>query len=135
MTAPVVTFEFHVARSARERYGLDAPWFSLTGNVLIADFETTRRLALLMNHARDAAHHPEREVRAGELHAMGLIDEILHYVAGMYRAEIRADFFNGLNIPHYANPTGTLGNANFGRITSILAQTERVIRFGGRFLF
>ena len=54
---------------------------------------------------------------------------------GTRRAEIRADFFNALNIPHYANPNGTLGNANFGRITGILAQTERTIRFGGRFLF
>ena len=54
---------------------------------------------------------------------------------GTRRAEIRADFFNALNIPHYANPNGTLGNANFGRITGILPQTERVIRFGGRFLF
>jgi hypothetical protein len=54
---------------------------------------------------------------------------------GSRRAEIRADFFNALNIAHYANPNGTLGNANFGRITDILAQTERVIRFGGRFLF
>ncbi len=54
---------------------------------------------------------------------------------GTRRAEIRADFFNALNIAHYANPNGTLGNANFGRITDILAQTERVIRFGGRVLF
>ncbi|MEO5741268.1 MAG: TonB-dependent receptor, partial [Vicinamibacterales bacterium] len=54
---------------------------------------------------------------------------------GTKRAEIRADFFNALNIPHYANPNGTFGNANFGRITGILPQTERVIRFGGRFLF
>ncbi len=54
---------------------------------------------------------------------------------GTKRAEIRADFFNALNIAHYANPNGTLGNANFGRITDILALTERTIRFGGRFLF
>ena len=54
---------------------------------------------------------------------------------GTKRAEIRADFFNGLNIPHYQNPNGTFGNASFGRITAILAQTERTIRFGGRFLF
>lgn len=54
---------------------------------------------------------------------------------GSRRAEVRADFFNALNIPHYANPNGTFGNANFGRVTSILPLTERVIRFGGRFLF
>ena len=35
---------------------------------------------------------------------------------GSRRAEIRADFFNALNQAHYANPNGTLGNANFGRI-------------------
>ena len=54
---------------------------------------------------------------------------------GSKRAEIRADFFNATNTPHYANPGGTLGNASFGRVTSIIAQTERMIRFGGRFLF
>ena len=54
---------------------------------------------------------------------------------GTRRAEIRADFFNALNIPHYANPNGTFGNANFGRITGILPLTERMIRFGGRFMF
>jgi hypothetical protein len=54
---------------------------------------------------------------------------------GQRRAEIRADFFNALNIPHHDNPNGSFGNANFGRVTGILAQTERVIRFGGRFLF
>jgi Carboxypeptidase regulatory-like domain len=54
---------------------------------------------------------------------------------GERHAEVRADFFNALNTPHYANPNGTFGNANFGRITATLAQTERLIRFGGRFLF
>jgi len=51
------------------------------------------------------------------------------------RGEVRADFFNATNTPHYANPNGTLGNANFGRITATLAQTERTIRFGARFMF
>ena len=50
---------------------------------------------------------------------------------GSQHAEIRADFFNATNTPHYENPNGTLGNANFGRVTSILPLTERMIRFGG----
>jgi hypothetical protein len=54
---------------------------------------------------------------------------------GSRRAEVRADFFNALNRAHYENPNGELGNGNFGRVTSILPLTERVIRFGGRFLF
>lgn len=54
---------------------------------------------------------------------------------GTRRAEVRADVFNLFNRAHYANPNGTFGDGNFGRITSILPQTERAIRFGGRFLF
>jgi hypothetical protein len=81
----------------------------------------------------------------GNVERRGLLDGPAYYNldasvvkivrVGTRRAEIRADFFNALNIPHYATPNGTFGNANFGRITSILPQTERVIRFGGRFLF
>lgn len=54
---------------------------------------------------------------------------------GSRHAELRADFFNLLNRAHYANPNGTFGAGNFGRITETLPLTERVIRFGGRFLF
>src|SRR5207244_11434556 len=90
-SAVVPLFEFHVARAARERYALDPTWFGLSGNVVIADLGATRRLALRMNQVRDAGRHPERTVQAGELHAMGLIDEVLHFVAGLYRAERRDD--------------------------------------------
>jgi hypothetical protein len=54
---------------------------------------------------------------------------------GSRHAEIRADFFNMPNTAHYSNPNGSFGNGNFGRITSIIGQTERVIRFGVRFIF
>ena len=51
------------------------------------------------------------------------------------RGVYRVDFFNALNLPHYANPSGTLGDANFGRIAAVLPHAGQVIRFGGRFLF
>jgi hypothetical protein len=54
---------------------------------------------------------------------------------GTRHAEIRADVFNALNRPHYSNPSGSFGSGNFGRVTSILPLTERMIRFGARFLF
>ena len=57
------------------------------------------------------------------------------FLMGTRTLTVRADLFNALNIAHYANLNGTLGNQNFGRITDILALTERTIRFGGRFLF
>jgi hypothetical protein len=39
------------------------------------------------------------------------------------------------NTAHYSNPNGSFGSGSFGRVTSILGQTERVIRFGARFIF
>jgi hypothetical protein len=54
---------------------------------------------------------------------------------GTRHAEIRADFFNALNRAHDENPSGSFGSGDFGRITGILPLTERMIRFGGRFLF
>jgi hypothetical protein len=51
------------------------------------------------------------------------------------RAEFRIDGFNVLNRAHLNNPNGSLGNANFGQITGTLANTERLFRFGFRFLF
>ncbi len=79
--------ELHVRRDARERYGLDTPLYGLGGNVILADLQATRRLAEAMNLDRNLAENPDRVVRAGEINAMGLIDEILHYVVKLYREE------------------------------------------------
>jgi hypothetical protein len=54
---------------------------------------------------------------------------------GDRHVEFRVDMLNATNTPHYNNPDGSLTSGNFGRVTSIINQTERVIRFGGRFLF
>ena len=80
--------EFHVSRRARERYQFDATLFALNGNVLLANFRAAREFAQKMNAPRDLVHHPEQTVRAGDINAMGLIDEILHLVVAKYREQI-----------------------------------------------
>ena len=52
---------------------------------------------------------------------------------GDRHGEFRVDVFNLTNTPHWGDPNGSLTSNNFGRITSSFG--ERVIRFGGRFLF
>jgi glycosidase len=79
--------EFHISRKARDRYQFDQALFTLAGNVILADFHAAREFAQRMNRQRDLARHPERTVRAGQINAMGLIDEILHYVVGQYRQQ------------------------------------------------
>jgi glycosidase len=83
----VSTFEFHVARAARERYEFDDALFGLSGNVVLADFAAARRFAQQINQQRDLAADPSAAVRPGDINAMGLVDEILHYVVGLYRRE------------------------------------------------
>ena len=83
----MTAFEFHVARAARQRYEFDETLFGLTGNVVFADYAAARRFAQQMNAQRDLARDPSAAVRAGDLNAMGLVDEILHFVVGMYRAQ------------------------------------------------
>ncbi len=80
--------EFHVSRRVRERYQFDAALFALNGNVVFADFRAAREFAQKMNAARDLVHHPEQTARAGDLNAMGLIDEILHLVVAKYREQM-----------------------------------------------
>lgn len=81
-------FEFHIARRAREKYQCDDTLFALSGNVILANVRAARRLAQQINAARDLVAHPEQAIRAGQLNAMGLIDELLHYIVAQYRQQI-----------------------------------------------
>jgi glycosidase len=79
--------EFHISRSARERYQFAEPLFSYTGNVVFANMAACRQFALRMNQVRDVQKHPERAVHAGQLFAMGLIDEASHVLMARYREQ------------------------------------------------
>src|SRR5512138_3795175 len=79
--------EFHVSRQARDRYQFDQVIFTLSGNVIFANLQASRAFAQKMNAKRDLIVHPELAVSAGEINAMGLIDEILHVVVALYREQ------------------------------------------------
>jgi hypothetical protein len=79
--------EFHVSRKTRDRYQFDQVLFSLTGNVLFANFHGARVFAQRMNERRDLVSFPEQAIKAGQINAMGLIDEILHHVISLYRQQ------------------------------------------------
>ena len=85
--------EFHIDRDVRREYAMEGSLFSLTGNVVLADLRQTRELAAKFNAKVDPAH-PERFIRAGNLFAMGLIDEIMHYVIALYRQQVSPDAFD-----------------------------------------
>jgi len=79
--------EFHISRKARERYQFAESLFSYTGNVVFANVTACREFAHRMNTVRDAEKHPERVVHAGQLFAMGIIDEASHVLMARYRQQ------------------------------------------------
>ncbi|TVR35696.1 MAG: alpha-amlyase, partial [Spirochaetaceae bacterium] len=83
--------EFHVARTARDTYQFQQSLFSLRGNVLFADFHAARLFAQAINDTRDLVHHPGQAARAGDINAMGLIDEIMHHVIASYLEQFGED--------------------------------------------
>lgn len=79
--------EFHISRISRDRYQFDQGLFSYNGNAILANFHAARVFARKMNEQRDLVTFPESAVQAGQINAMGLIDEILHHVVELYRRE------------------------------------------------
>ena len=67
--------DFHVRRTARERYGIDDHLLSIRGDLAVADLAALRALAQRMNDARPAE---APGVTAGEIGALGLLHEIGH---------------------------------------------------------
>src|SRR3954447_10732047 len=83
----LATMEFHVARDARDRYRFDDSLYSITGNVILANFHAARVFAQRMNQKRDLVNYPEQSVKASQINAMGLIHELTHYMFRAYREQ------------------------------------------------
>ncbi len=79
--------EFHISRSARDRYHFDESLFSYDGNYILANFHAARVFAQKINAQRDLVNFPELAAKAGQLNAMGLIDEIFHHIFKLYREQ------------------------------------------------
>jgi len=86
--------EFHISRQSRDRYQFDQSIYSISGNVILANFHAARQFAQKMNLQRDLVNYPERAVRAGQINAMGLLDEIMHIVIGQFRKQHNLQVFS-----------------------------------------
>jgi alpha amylase-like protein len=94
--------ELHASREARRLHRLDDFHFSASGTLLLPDFDAARALAERINAGPETPLGEEGLAIAGEgapaissgskvpvkawqLHAMGLINEIFHYLCQLYR--------------------------------------------------
>lgn len=88
--------EFHISRKARDNYQFDQSLFTFNGNIIFADFHAAREFAQKINQKRDLVNFPEKAASAGDINAMGLIDEIMHYVISLYREDFNPELPNDL---------------------------------------
>ena len=87
--------EFHVHRKIRSDHKLEDALFQVSGNVIFPNFYASRVLARSLNARPSVQAHPERYVKAGRLNAMGLVDEILHFVCDQFRQTVSKDAVAG----------------------------------------
>lgn len=111
--------EFHINAKTRRECSFDETLFSSAGNVVFANIDAVHRFAKAYNARVDGKNHPERYLRAGQLNAMALIDEIFHYVCRLYREQQKADFFAGAR----AHLEGAVGPEAVARILSSFSET------------
>ena len=81
-------YEFHVSRLAREKYDFDLSMFGFDGNVIFSNFFAARKFTQKINQHQDLVNFPEKAVSAGDINAIGLIDEIMHLVVSLYRKTV-----------------------------------------------
>ncbi len=75
-----ITYNLHVSKDSREKFGLEQDLFSITGNLIVADFTSARELSDRINKLGK----PGTFVTPGLINTAGLFHEVLHLVIRKY---------------------------------------------------
>ena len=89
--------EFHISKKVRDLCSFEEGLFASSGNVVFANMRNVRNFQVLFNnYIETVTGDDNKKVSAGQLNAMGLIDEILHYVCMLYRRNKVPSFMTDL---------------------------------------
>lgn len=93
--------EFHISREIRSKCDFDEALFASSGNIILANTKAVRLFAkkindLIASEHDDPVEAGKKMIKAGQLNAMGLIDEIFHYVCSLYRRDVNRSVFDFL---------------------------------------
>ena len=88
--------EFHISTKIRDLCNFNRGLFASSGNVVFANMKNVREFQVLINNVFESRGQENAKLSAGQLNAMGLIDEILHYVCMLYRRDKVATFMTDL---------------------------------------
>lgn len=98
------TYEFHISRRARDRFGFDESFFTITGDVIFSNFRAAQVFASKISATNKAtekvlqttSRERHEQMSPGEINAMGLFHEVLHFVIDSYVDEINPTVFKQL---------------------------------------
>lgn len=95
--------EFHISRKAREHFGFDDSLFGLSGDLFFPNFQAVQSFASRVNEKRRAGtkkksqtgilEHISSPLSPGDVNAMGLFHEVLHFVINSYVNELNPRAF------------------------------------------
>ena len=80
----MIKFDFHISRTAREKYKIDQSLFSVMGKVILANYQQARILSERINSKRREEGNVDQFVTAGQINALGLLHEIFHLLIRKY---------------------------------------------------
>ncbi len=80
-------YEFHISRKCRDKYEFNGDLFSLDGNIIFANFKNARIFTDKFIQKQKPDEVKKNKIRASEFNAIGLIDEIYHYIINLYKKE------------------------------------------------
>jgi glycosidase len=78
--------EFHISSYARDKYQFDQAIFTKRGNVIFGNYREAQIFSERMKSFREN-DEAQQKISAGDLFAMGLLDEIYHVLIENYRKE------------------------------------------------
>ncbi len=88
--------EFHISKKIRDLCQFDKTLYSSSGNAIFADFKAVQNFQVKLNALFRERGEDEKQVSAGNLNAMGLIDEIFHFVCALFRKNKAPQSFSNL---------------------------------------
>ena len=90
----MIKFDFHTTRTARKKYQIDNSLFSITGNLIISDYQQARILSEKINSKRKEEGNVDQFVTAGQINVLGLLHEIFHLLIRNYEEKDNPGVFN-----------------------------------------
>ncbi len=76
--------DFHISKSTRIKYKFDDSFYSLNGNLIIANSQAARYISDKINDVRKNEGAYDQFITAGEVNALGVLHEIYHYLINHY---------------------------------------------------